>query len=221
MFFMAVDNLDREYISFKKDESGTITRIIPESKKALITFDPQQAVPFRFINKENGQTEAFGKLPFSEKVEDGYSVFQGQLAYHPQRKALIYTTFSFPYIALYKKENGKYNLSKEVLLTNDCKVTGGNLIFDKSKKGIGELALTKDYIVTLQRDTEADQTDERSVGRDFNKLPHTVFLYNYDLELKRIINIGMPILRLSADPTDNLVYAITINPDFTIIKFKI
>lgn len=81
--------------------------------------------------------------------------------------------------------------------------------------------MTSNFIVTLERDYQSDPTDEDTVGRDFSKLPQTVFLYDYDLNLRKIVNVGMPVLQLAADPYHNTVYAIGINPDFTIVKFDI
>jgi hypothetical protein len=50
------------------------------------------------------------------------------------------------------------------------------------------MALTKDFIVTIQRDYEDDPTDESKVGRDIGKLPQTLFVYDYDGNLLKTIN---------------------------------
>ncbi|MFQ7087864.1 MAG: hypothetical protein ACLRTD_26045 [Bacteroides sp.] len=57
--------------------------------------------------------------------------------------------------------------------------------------------MTKDYIVTLERDREVDPLDERTVGRNASK-PRTVFVYDYDGKLLKIVNLGMPV-RIAAD----------------------
>lgn len=95
------------------------------------------------------------------------------------------------------------------------------MILNRKKENAKELALTKDYIVTLQRDYLNDPTDETTVGRDFTKLPQTLFLYDYKSNLKKIIHLQMPILRIAADSKSNTVYAITVNPDFMLVKCEL
>ena len=51
------------------------------------------------------------------------------------------------------------------------------------------MALTKDFIVAIQRDYEEDPTDESRVGRDIGKLPQTLFVYDYDGNLLKKIYI--------------------------------
>lgn len=196
-----------------------ITRFIPLNEQQSISFDPTQKQPFAFAT--NGQNDTFGKLPFLEKTNDSYIYFQGEIAYHPKRECVVYTTFLFPYIAVYQKEKSRFQLYKESLFSDECFVSGGKLSYNKQIRGVGDLALTFDYIVTLERDRKMDQTDEETVGRDFTKLPHTVFLYDYDLNLVKILDLGMPILRLAASPQNNQLYAIGVNPDFVLIKCEL
>ncbi|WP_455628559.1 hypothetical protein [Parabacteroides chinchillae] len=196
-----------------------ITSIIPLNEQQFIYFNPAQKQPFTFVSK--GQNDAFGKLPFPEEVDDSYACFQGQVMYHPKRECLVYTTFMFPYVAVYQKKKNSFDLYKELLSTDECSVSQGKLSYNKKERGAGDLALTSDYIVTLERDRKVDQTDEQTVGRDFTKLPHTVFLYDYDLNLVKILDLGMPILRLAASPQNNQLYAIGLNPDFVLITCEL
>jgi len=208
-FLMSLHNLDREYLSFPENiDLGSVTRIIPEENKTFILFNPEQTEPFLLTDMNTNQSYTFGKAPH-DNDEDRYSAFQGTICHHPTKKVLVYSTSNLPYMAIYTKKDEKYVLSKEILFEED------------SERGISEMALTKDYIVTLERDLSIDQTDPKTVGRDINKLPRTIFLYTYDLKLKQIINLGMPVIRLSADPSTNTVYAITVNPEFNIVKFDI
>lgn len=48
--------------------------------------------------------------------------------------------------------------------------------------------------------------DETTVGRDASKCPHTVFLYDYEGHLIKIVDLGMPIMRIAADRTSNVLY---------------
>lgn len=76
------------------------------------------------------------------------------------------------------------------------------------------MALTRDYIVTLQRDYENDPTDESQVGRNFEKLPQTLFVYDYGGKLLKIINYNVPIGRIAGNMKSNMVYALIVDPDF-------
>ena len=95
------------------------------------------------------------------------------------------------------------------------------MILDRTRMGAMELALTKDYIVTVQRDYQTDPTDESRVGWDFSMLPQTLFVYDYQSNLKRIIDFKMPILRIGSDIKNNTIYAIVVNPDFCLVKYDI
>lgn len=50
----------------------------------------------------------------------------------------------------------------------------------RDSKKFRENWLAIGYIVTVDRDLSIDQTDESEVGRDPMKLPHTVFIYDYE-----------------------------------------
>ena len=89
------------------------------------------------------------------------------------------------------------------------------------RKGAHDLALTKDYIVVIQRDYEVNNIDESTVGTDFSKMPTTVFLYDYNGNIKKIVDVGIPIFRIAGSIQDNSLYAMGVNPDFVIIKFQL
>jgi len=209
---------DKTFLMAEMEVKGDITRLLSTSEEEFITFSPSASEPFTIT--KNGKTDSFGKLPF-ENVVHGYNHFQGQIAYNPQKESLVYTTFKFPYLAIYQKEKNSFKKHKEVCFSDDYDIRNGVFIYNGERRGAIELALTADYIVTLERDRKFDDTDESKTGRDFTKLPQTVFLYNYDLQLEKIVNLGMPILRLAADTSNNTLYAIVVNPDFMIVKCEL
>ncbi|NDW11623.1 hypothetical protein D0T50_01815 [Bacteroides sp. 214] len=198
-----------------------VTRITPLNKEQFVAFSPSQNPSFALLDHEGKVLNRFGKAPIEEEVSNSFAAFQGGVTYHPIREILVYSLFNFPYIASYKKGKGVFALQHEFKEGANCHIVEGKLKYDRSKKGISELALTKDYIVTLERDYQTDPMDESTVGRDFSKLPQTVFLYDYNLILKKIVHTGMPILRIAATPLTNEVYAVGVNPDFAIVKFNL
>lgn len=84
------------------------------------------------------------------------------------------------------------------------------------------LALTKRSIVTLDRDvvTEGEKTESKS-PRDLSVLPHSLFVYDYNLNLTHIVNTKFPILRICGDTKTDFMYAIVLAPDYTLIKIDL
>lgn len=203
-------------VSMQNKKTKGFTRIMQVDNNSLIYFDPKAEYPFQ---TESGNS--FGKYPVNEKIKNSYDVFQGNIAYNPHNGLFIYSTFSIPYIAAYQKKGTEFKLVWETAGEADYAISDDKMILNRKKENAKELALTKDYIVTLQRDYLNDPTDETTVGRDFTKLPQTLFLYDYKSNLKKIIHLQMPILRIAADSKSNTVYAITVNPDFMLVKCEL
>ena len=68
------------------------------------------------------------------------------------------------------------------VVQNELKLGKGN------SKGLTELALTKENIVMLQRDIEVEgELPKPKSPRDISTLPRSLFVYDYDLNLKKII----------------------------------
>lgn len=54
-----------------------------------------------------------------------------------------------------------------------------------------------------------------------SKCPHTVFLYDYDGNLVKIVDLGIPVMRIAADCQDNVLYAIGADPDYILVKYEL
>lgn len=201
-------------------DMGGITQVLVISKNELVFFSPADKLPF--VLEKNGSKVPFGKLPVEEEVRNGYDVFQGMLIYHPDKKKLFYSTYGFPYMAIYKQSGNSFSLERENFRNTKYNIIDEDkFIYKEQEKGARGIALLKDYIVTLERDRTVDETDDNKVGRDFMKLPQTVFLYDYDLNLRKIINLGMPVLRLASDPSSNTLFTIGVNPDFVLMEYEL
>lgn len=219
MALVSLDNITngkKPLISILTKETKDITRIVKTDNNSFIYFNPNEQYPFKL---ENGKY--FGKYPFDENVENKFNVAQGNIAYNSQNGYFIYSTIYYPYIAAYKKNNSTFELVWEKKEEIDYTISDNKIILNNKRKGAMELAITKDYIVTLQRDYQNDPTDETTVGRDFTKIPQTLFLYDYKSNLKKILHFHVPILRIAAETKSNTIYAIVINPDFTLVKCEI
>jgi predicted small secreted protein len=222
-FIISVDSVlqGKEYIVERLSNQRLMsTQIIPVSDMENVHFDLNEAAPFVAVNNRTSEVTAFGHYPFDEEIKDK-SPFQGILKYNNARKKLVYSTFLFPYIAVYSNNNGNYSIHEERLAEVDYRVVDGLLRYNAERRGASELAISKDYIITLERDREFDSTDDRQIGRDITKMPQTVFIYDYDLNLLSIVNLGMPVGRLAANQDDNVLYFIGANPDFAIEKVNL
>ena len=158
-------------------------------------------------------------------MNNAYDIFQGQVAYNPQRRMLVYSNLFFPYLSVYKcSGNQDWSLVKELKEDWDYTISEGKLHFASvGKKCAMELALTDDYIVLLQRDTEVEESISKQEmrGRNVASLPRSLFVYDYDLDLKKIVNMPFPMLRLCGDVETNTVYAMSVNPEFELIKIEL
>lgn len=198
-----------------------VTRVAMIDNNKGVLFRPGNDESFTL--KENGSREvSFGSNPIKSKINNGYDVFQGDIAYHPKKELLVYSVIGFPYIAIFKKDaNAGFVIQTEVGEQNPGEITGEKLVLDRTKLGIRSSALTKNYIVCIQRDYSIDNTDESTVGRNFSMCPRTVFLYNYDGELKKIIDLSHPVIRIAANPDSNEFYAVILNEEFQIVKYSL
>lgn len=209
-------------LSKESSELGDVTTMVYTEKGETIWFNPSKKQPFS-IRKggDNRDASSFGKLPFKGEISNSLQHFQGHIAYNPNNQTLAYTTMMFPYYSVYKREGDRFRLKKEMHHITDYDLRDGNFIYRGHVRGPQYLTLTSSYIVTVERDPKYDQTDGMKIGRDFTKLPQTIFLYDYELQLKKIINLGKPILWMTADPSTDTVYLIAADPDFVILKYNL
>lgn len=201
--------------NFVKNDTRNVTRIVEIENGNLLTFNLMDTPSFSYKGNK------FGKSLFDKPIENYWDVAQGNILYNPDKQLLIYSVIPFPYMAAYKKQGESFTLAWEQKEKADYTISNGEVKLDKSQNGAMELALTKDYIVTLQRDYTQDNTDESTVGRDTEKLPTTLFLYDYQGSLKKILNLNVPTIRIAADYRTNEVYAICVDPDFVVKKVSL
>ena len=127
----------------------------------------------------------------------------------------------FPYYSIYKREGNSFKLKKEIANVSDYSLKDNKFKYQGSLRGPQYLTTTSQYIVTVERDPKYDQTDGMMIGRDFTKLPQTIFLYDYELQLKKIIDLKKPILWVTANPSTNTIYLIAVDPDFVLLKYDL
>ncbi|MDR0995500.1 MAG: TolB-like 6-bladed beta-propeller domain-containing protein [Tannerella sp.] len=198
------------------------TRIVPVVDSTYIYCDLDKPSPFVYADGLRDSLQAFGSFPFKGEITNRWAVFQGAAAYNPARRTFVYAMFALPYMAAYVlNTEGKFEISKSRLPKTGYRVVDGKFKYDGPQAGVRELALTKDYVVTIERDRLHDATDEKRVGRNLKKLPHTVFVYDYKLKLLKIIDLGVPLIRLASNLDNNDLYFICVNPEYEIAKVSL
>ena len=213
------DSLKLIYQSCGKEE--LVTSLLHISNDDILYFKPDKDEPFELC--VDGVKYQGGRWPIQEKITNGFDVFQGALGYNSQNLCLVYSTYGFPYTAVYKLQNNKISLLKEMKTDIDYSVVENELKLGKgNSKGLTELGLTREYIVMLQRDVEIEgELPKPKSPRDISTLPRSLFVYDYDLNLKKIINMPFPLLRLCGDVNSNCIYAVAIDPEYMIIKINL
>lgn len=197
------------------------TRLLHLKDEGMLYFSPDKKEMFD-VYMPLGHFAA-GVSPVSEDISNGYDIFQGNLGYNAKNACLVYQTFRFPYLAVYQLSNGELLLKKELKPSIEYAIVDKELKLDKkASAGAMELALTDKYIVLLQRDEVVEgNKPEASSPRDLSVLPRSLFIYDYDLNLKKIINMPFPLLRLCGDMDSDTVYAVGVNPEFMILKIDL
>lgn len=199
------------------------TQLIQMDDSTFVTLQPDQKQPFQII-KNNKSYSSFGEQPIKEDIYNGYDIFQGALVFDPYNQTLLYSARRFPYLALYEKEEDSFKLKWEKKFPVRYSVKDRKLTLDKeNKSGLSTIIMVKDYIVTLEKDEQTAPIVKKPTSgiRDLSQLPYTMFLYDYDFNLKKIINLNMPLLRITGNSLSNTVYLIGLDGSYSIVKCEV
>ena len=208
------------YIPLPDATDERVTYKMQLDDKSIVSVNP--ANPFLFKIEKNASVVEFGQ-PFTNKdIDNPYDIYQGAIDFNKNKNRFVYASYAFPYIEIYNMKGREPSLVFASEMPSDAyNIEGKRLRPNAQKNGALGLALSKDYIVTIQRDYEVDKTDESTVGMDFEKLPTTLFLYNYIGELQKIVDIGIPIFRIAGDIESNDLFAIGVDPEFVLVKCEL
>lgn len=164
-----------------------------------------------------GRESTFGVYP----VKDVREHLGTTLAYDSVSGMLACASFTIPYLSLYQKQGDTFKLLWEEEAEIGYEVSRGKIVPDQRIGGIFGLSLTRDYVVSLHRDWENEPLDGPVQGRDERLIPHLVYLYDYDSHLVKVVDLGMPVVRIASDRRSNTLYAIGLNPDYMLVKYEL
>lgn len=201
-------------VSYRKATKKTII-----NKDTIVSLWPEK-LPFLFVDTPDTTTQ-FGEIPFSEEFNNSFDVLQGSIAYNNERNLLVYAAYDFPYIAIYKKNGLSFKLKDELKNKFKYKYSNGKIKINSQKKGIMAMTLSKNYIITKQRDYKENNINENKVGINASKFATTLFVYNYKGDLLKIINTEIPISRIDGNINNDIIYTISANPDYILTSLNI
>ena len=183
-----------------------------------LLFSPENNLPFG-VTKDQ-LIYYSGKFPVGGGMitpDDRFNYFQGVMAYNANKDILLYSTYSFRYMALYRRDGNRLQLIKETEAP-DCSIKNNRLRLGKNKTGISEIALTKNYVVT------AECLEENVAVEDLNLhngiLPKSLCVYDYNLQLKKVLEIDRPIMRIGAHSDSDTIFAIIEDPEYKMVTIS-
>jgi hypothetical protein len=177
--------------------------------------------PFKLLS--DGEILSCGQYPFTETVINTYESFQGHLAVHPEKQIMVYGTNDNPYLSLYRiKSGGLEQVWEKQFKKPDYSVSDGQLHWGtRQPAGVKDVTFTKDYIACMTEDERnRENTFTISVrGREMEVPLQSVYLFDYEGNLLYLLEPDTHIIRLASDTDSNILYAVSINPDFRIVTF--
>lgn len=168
-----------------------------------------------FIYNHNGEEYLFGKVPIEGKFDNIAELRTGRITFKQQDSTLHYLSTKLPYVSKYKLTANKFSLKSERFYGKySVDTKDGNGVVTNDARMRGSFCFTKDYIVYLRHSDEDyeiyknSQTDKPN----FSIQPKHLFVYDYDMNLKKIVNLGVNTLRLAAEgEKSNTIYLICSN----------
>lgn len=189
------------------------------SKDSFVRYNCEyEDTPFRLV--VGSDTVAFGKFPVEvdkSKLDYIYDL-DASISYDPFLKTLICNASQFRYVALYNRTDKGFELKNEFCDNYEYTIENRRIKFSDENYPMA-FALTKDYMVDLSYDFEMGEA--RSLGRDFNNLPHILFVRDHQGNLLRMFDLKKPALRMAGCGNDNVLYAIIADEEWTLIRIDL
>ncbi|MDR2680079.1 MAG: hypothetical protein LBC47_04630 [Tannerella sp.] len=177
--------------------------------------------PFKLIS--DGRIFPCGQYPFKEPVSNTFDCYQGLLAVHPKKRVMAYGMLGNPYLSLYRvKPDGVELIWENQFKEPDYSISGGKLHWGNGHStGVSDVTFTKDYIACLTPDAKNEENMFGTFvrGREMKVPLMSVYLFDIEGNLRYILDPPFHIIRLASDTDSNTLYAVSIEPDYRIVRF--
>lgn len=204
--------LDTIETKIKHTTMGVTNLAYMDDNKYITTNSSDSGGMFKLF-LDNKSIYEFGDFPYGNEFINKHSINQGRIFYNRETKQIIYSSFSIPYFAVYQYD-GQFTKKTDKLL-GDVSYSKKDKKFeieDMTESPITEYTITRNYIVGIQRtkEDEANLPPKKRGENSLSRLPQTLFIYDYDLNLLKILDLHMPILRVAGDIYNDNLYMIGI-----------
>ena len=184
-----------------------------------ITYNPNKEHVITLFSPEGIEIASAGKLPYPQEISEKEYLYSGKIIYNHYNKKLLLYLDVFPYAAVFTIDKNKITMDTEKKLANlDYTISNHQMqIKEGGKDCMSNCCLTKNYIISILNDPDYKGYDNsQSSPKRF-----TVGVYDYNLNLVKIVNLKSPRYNLAAQGNDDSFYAIVQNPENDIVKVKL
>ena len=175
--------------------------------------------PFRFIQNDSSMYE-FGNYPIQEDITNAFNVFQGTILYNDEKSIMCYATFNTPYLSLYEYKDQTFTMIWETKFKKAQYFISNNQLRWENNHvcGISEFAFTRDYIVCMVKEMYLKDATGRGIKE---KMARAIYLYDYEGNLKKILELDLHSFRISADPKTNIVYLVGMDDGWCLARIDL
>lgn len=185
----------------------------------FIAYDPTKDQVITLYSPDGKEIASAGKLPFPSNIADREHFYSGKIVYNPENQTLLLYLEVLPYAATYKVTSSNISLLNERTFGNpEYTINGDQMqVKEGGKDCLVGCCLTEDFIISIMNDPDYTGND----NSQSSPKRHTVGVFDYDFNLVKIVNLGMPRYNLAASGEDNTFYAIVQNPENSIVEIEL
>lgn len=180
--------------------------------ETVVSYMDSLPLSMRVI-RHDSLVQVFGNPLVEGEFANREEVFQTNIRYDQWNGFLVEWLPRLSYVNIYRMKDGIFKSVAKNRSSDEYEysVKSNRIDMVEPEERILDITLTKDYIVT----TEIHETDK---SRDSRDLPQCLYLYDYHFRLRRIVDVGIPMLRIAADSRSNTLYAIAVKEGFSVIE---
>ena len=185
----------------------------------FIAYDPTKDQVITLYSPDGKEIASAGKLPFPANIADREHFYSGKIVYNPENQTLLLYLEVLPYAATFKVTSSNISLLNERTFGNpEYTINGDQMqVKEGGKDCLVGCCQTEDFIISIMNDPDYTGND----NSQSSPKRHTVGVFDYDFNLVKIVNLGMPRYNLAASGEDNTFYAIVQNPENSIVEIEL
>ena len=171
--------------------------------------------PFK-VHNESSVIKYFGKPP----IRNTNDFPQGGTEYHVRKQQIFFYNSRNPYIACYQRfDDNSFTLNWEnQFIKPRYSIYNDKISWrEEQSSGIMGIAFTNKYIVCLRNELKLREIR----GRETSTAPRSLYLFDYQGNLVKIVDLIDPSIRIASEEDSDIVYILSVEPDFNIVKYDL